>query len=59
MFQRRIGVAEVRHIVERGQVIEDRTGNLPIHRAWRSVPSKAVRMDGHPLSAPALPSAAA
>ena len=29
MFQRRIGVAEVRAIVENGQVIEDRPHDLP------------------------------
>ena len=29
MFQRRIGVAEVRAIVENGQVIEDRPDDLP------------------------------
>jgi hypothetical protein len=29
MFQRRIGVAEVRAIVERGEVIEDRPDDLP------------------------------
>ena len=29
MFQRRVGVAEVRAIIERGEVIEDRPDDLP------------------------------
>lgn len=46
MFVRRIGVAEVREIVEQGQVIEDRPDDLPY-------PSRLLlgRAHGRPLHA--------
>jgi hypothetical protein len=44
MFQRRIGVADVREVVERGETIEDRPDDLPY-------PSRLVLgfVDGRPL----------
>ena len=48
MFQRRIGVAEVRAIIERGEVIEDRSYDLPYASRLLLVHRRILRVQPAP-----------